>query len=257
MKMKGKEGNAMVGLEWEVQQIMLNGMSGEAEGSRVETVIGSGRRGGGWRMMWWDGNATLAEKPKGDGAVQEKGCKAWRHSREMGWRDVRGEEITQIDWCNDNSEKDPLGLSLWEPCGRFNLGIVHLLTLNLTPKWVREWTWIMVTWGIQSFSPEKDVAQMRRVRNCRSCPKAHLILNTTSLWSQSNLCPQPAALLLANPSWNQLVKERQRKKKVSFLGREDLTTGFYFLFQFARDRIRFPFILLLYLEPASLYPFHI
>lgn len=166
-------------------------------------------------------------------------------------------------WCIDysqESEEDPLSFSLWEPCGRSSLGIVHLLTLNLTPKWVREWTWIMVTWGIQSFSPEKDVAQVRRVRNYRSCPKAHLILNTASLWSQSNLCAWSAAPLLANSSWNRLVKERQGKKKVSFLGRENLTTGFYFLFHFARDRIRFPFrfaFLLLCLEQASLYSFYL
>lgn len=91
-------------------------------------------------------------------------------------------------------------------------------------------------------------------------PQSTFNTSTTSLRSQSNLCPQPAALLLTNPSRNQLVKERQGKRKMSFLGREDLTTGSYFLFQFARDRIRFPFrlaFLLLYLEQASLYPFHL
>lgn len=214
MKMKGKEGNAVVGLEGELQQIMLSATNARevmGDRKRVETVTESCRRGVRWRVMCWDRNATLAEEPKADGAEQEKGCKAWRHSREMGWRDVRGEEIAQIDAMKTVRR---VRRTLWASlCGRSNVGIVHLLTLNLTPKWVRECTWIMVTWGIQSFSPEKDVAQVRRVRNCRSCPKAHFILNTTSLWSQSNLCPQPAALLLAKPSWYQLFKERQGKRE--------------------------------------------
>lgn len=114
-------------------------------------------------------------------------------------------------WCNNNREEDLLGFSLWEPYGSSTVGIVHLLMLNLTPKWGRERTWVMVTWGIRSFSPEKDVPKARRVRNCRSCPKAHLILITTSLQSQSNLCPQPAALLLTNPYWIHLKKGRERE----------------------------------------------
>lgn len=79
MKMKGKEGNAVVGLEEEVQQIMLSATNTReimGDRRRVETVIESGRRGVRWRVMWWDRNATLAEKPKADEAEQEKGCKA-------------------------------------------------------------------------------------------------------------------------------------------------------------------------------------
>lgn len=50
----------------------------------------------------------------------------------MGWRDVRGEEIAQIDAMKTVRR---VRRTLWASlCGRSNVGIVHLLTLNLTPK---------------------------------------------------------------------------------------------------------------------------
>lgn len=102
-----------------------------------------------------------------------------RNGEVVVWRDVKGKETAGLGIRLAVRKGRRTHMSSWEPQSSLDVGSA-LACRQFSPGGGRGAAWIRQTCCVYSSSLSKDVPQMKRVRDYRSCPKARLILNTTS-----------------------------------------------------------------------------